>query len=65
MSKQTAKKEDERRKRQEKKRGGGSGDKGDDFDVGLGFEKFATGNAGSQRANDIDDFDFGKMGSGR
>ena len=32
--------------------------------MGLGFEKFATGNvASSARNNDIDDFDFGNLGN--
>lgn len=36
----------------------------DDFDVGLGFEKFATnvqGNGDRGANEDIDDFDFGNL----
>lgn len=58
LSKQTAKDDEEKRKRHLAKQAK-SGDK-DDFDVGLGFEKFATGAGGDP--NDIDDFDFGNLG---
>ena len=65
LSKETARKEEERRKRKEGRVAARrSNEKDDDFEIGLGFEKFATGNAGSGAANDIDDFDFGNMGSG-
>ena len=68
MSKQTAEREERARK---EKAGGGrpkksskAADDSDDFDVGLGFEKFATGNqdaAAGGDANDIDDFDFSNI----
>mgnify|MGYP001394416379 CR=1 FL=1 len=68
MSKQTAEREERARK---DKAGAGrpkksqkAADDSDDFDVGLGFEKFATGNQDAAKggnANDIDDFDFSKM----
>jgi len=68
LSKQTAEKEERARK---DKAGAGRpkksqkrADDSDDFDVGLGFEKFATGNADAAKggnANDIDDFDFSNV----
>ena len=65
LSKETAKKEEERRKRKQTTQAAHRSGKDDDFDIGLGFEKFATGAAGSSRANDIDDFDFNNIESGR
>jgi hypothetical protein len=36
----------------------------DDFNFGLDFEKFGPGSKKSSRANeDIDNFDFGNLGS--
>lgn len=66
LSKETAKKEEERRKRKQTapSRVQDKDGNGDDFDIGLGFEKFATGVAGG-RANDIDDFDFNNIDSNR
>lgn len=59
ISKETAKKEEEMRKKRTKPQQVNSGEK-DDFDIGAGFEKFATGAQGNN--NDIDDFDFGNLG---
>jgi hypothetical protein len=58
-SKKTAKKEERGRKSVKGESNSGANDK-DDFDVGLGFEKFATSNE-SKNGNDIDDFDFTKV----
>lgn len=39
-----------------------SSDKNDDFDIGAGFEKFATyQKQGANRVDDIGDFDFGSV----
>ena len=39
-----------------------SSDKNDDFEIGAGFEKFATyQKQGANRVDDIGDFDFGSV----